>query len=423
MLIFMVLTSSLFGQMNYLASVEFIVDSLPELSIAELDKSISVERKQSSISTLLPHISGQANQEVGYEAYGLNEQELYQPTTLSLTLDQQLFDLRLFHQIAIAKSQENYSTVAYEQSLNSVMKSFSFDWAYLWRNSERERIIGDIVVITKQNLTNTEYRFEVGELTRTDVTKIASKHYGYLNNQSNIQKERILSFNKLEQIYQITPEQAPELPEFLRITVDEGRALKENPEYRLAEIVEEIADRITKQESTDFIPTISGSITAKRIWNSDNATLPDDYNDIGGAVNLTWSIFNGTEHYASLAAARYEQEKARLEREEIAREIQNRISDARQNVITSNEQVTISQQRLSAAKDVLDGTQSEYFSGTRTTTDLIIAQEEYLNAQLESVDITLNLFLAKIIYLETLGILTPETLEQLIITKADVHNE
>ena len=74
----------------------------------------------------------------------------------------------------------------------------------------------------------------------------------------------------------------------------------------------------------------------------------------------------------------------------------------------------ISKKQLEAAKETLEGTRSEYLSGTRTTTDLIVSQEEYLNARLDGVHSQMAYFLSQIVYLEKLGVLNLPFLETII---------
>ncbi len=392
------------------------MDSFPTLTISELHHSISEEQWQSSVAEVLPKITASLQQSIGYEAYNLSEEDFYDPTTMSVTLNQQLFDLRKFHQISIAQKQNNLRELEYQQSLNNVIYTFSFDWGYLWRNTQRELIIDEMVDITEQDLSNTEYRYEVGELTRVDVTKIESKHYGYLNKKSNAEKDRLISSEKMRNIYQLTIVDSIALPRIQSVNVDEELFGNENANVRMAQLKESIAEHKKNQEISDFIPTISGSVTAKRIWNSTNSTLPDAYNDFGGSVTLSWNLFNGTENFSSLSESNCNREISHLESEQVGREIRNGISMARQSMLASEEQITISEKRLEAALEVLEGTQSEYLSGTRSTTDLIISQEEYLNARLESVDVQMAYFLSQIVYFEKLGMLNPKFLQSILIS-------
>ena len=100
---------------------------------------------------------------------------------------------------------------------------------------------------------------------------------------------------------------------------------------------------------------------------------------IGLSVNIP--IFSKKQNKTAVETSKVNIEIALLERQTAEKEVYQKIETAWQNVVASNEQITASKEALEAATESYRLAKKKYELGALSTTDLVISQNTYTNAQ------------------------------------------
>lgn len=134
-----------------------------------------------------------------------------------------------------------------------------------------------------------------------------------------------------------------------------------------------------------FLPTLSliGSIGSGYTSISDN-TFSDQF-DVNFnqklGLSLTIPIFNRNQTKAVVKTATINIEKAEIQKQLTEKEVYKKVETAYQNAVSAQEQVIASEASKTAAEQSYKLAQKKYELGDLSTTDLVISQNTYTNAQ------------------------------------------
>jgi len=98
-------------------------------------------------------------------------------------------------------------------------------------------------------------------------------------------------------------------------------------------------------------------------------------------LSLTIPIFNRNQTKAAVKTASINIEKAEIQKQSTEKEVYKKIETAYQNAMSAQEQVIASNASKAAAEQSYKLAQKKYELGDLSTTDLVISQNTYTNAQ------------------------------------------
>ncbi|MGG5818749.1 TolC family outer membrane protein [Falsiroseomonas sp. HW251] len=240
----------------------------------------------------------------------------------------------------------------------------------------------NVQVLTRQ-LQATNERFRVGEITRTDVAQAESRLAGAIasraDSEGRLQQARATFTRVVGQ-----PPQRLSPPQPLRqvaATSQQAAALASanNPNV-VAALFDEAAarDNIDIQFS-NLMPQVSlnGSV-----FRQDNQTT-DGLRQNGTQVtaNLTMPLYQGGAEYSLVRQARQQAQQARQVVEDQRRTASQQATQAYETLVSARAQVEANRAQIRAAEIALDGVQREAIVGSRTTLDVLNAEQELLNAR------------------------------------------
>jgi outer membrane protein len=270
------------------------------------------------------------------------------------------------------------------------------------------------VGVLSVNLEATRDRFEIGDLTRTDVAQSEAR---LALQTSNLESARANLIRSKEVYIQLVgrepgqleaPPPLPNLPETPNTAVDV--ALENNPDLLAARENREAAGFDRRAANAARLPTIS-VFTApaySNALNSISSNIPGFQADNSSftaqaGVRATVPIYQGGR-----PAAQIRQAQARLgqaqeleiaaEREAIA---QTRAAYASWRA--SQDVITASERAVSANALSLEGTRAENSVGNRTILDILNAEQELLNSQVQLVTARRNAYVAGFTLLAAMG--------------------
>lgn len=274
-------------------------------------------------------------------------------------------------------------------------------------------LAGNQVDVLSVNLQATSDRFEIGELTRTDVAQSQSRLAVAQGDLRNAQANLIAARETYIQLVGRAPgelESPPPLPG-LPGTVGEAvkTALESNPDLIAAReradaagFDSEVAGAgrlptvgvFANLDYADFYGTLGGPVAANFVQNETTANV---------GVQVTIPIFQG-----GLPAARQRQafarETAALEQVIAAeRSIISQVRAAYSNWQASNAVIESSEAAVAAAELSLEGVRAENSIGNRTILDVLNAEQELLSARAQLVTARRNAYVAGFSVLAAMG--------------------
>ncbi len=265
----------------------------------------------------------------------------------------------------------------------TVMSDTTNAYISVIRFQEEVRLnINNEQVLTRQ-LQATNERFRVGEITRTDVAQAESRLAGARAARSQAEGQLQTSRATFQRLVGSAPERLV-APQPLRTPVgsqDQARELasRNNPSVVAALFDEASArDNIDIQMST-LLPTVSVTSQAFR---NDNSSGPHT-RQTGGQVtaNLSVPLYQGGSEYSLVRQARQQAQQARsLVDDARAVAVQQAVSSW-ETLRSTRAQVDSVRAQIRAAEIALDGVQREAIVGSRTTLDVLNAEQELLNAR------------------------------------------
>jgi TolC family type I secretion outer membrane protein len=270
-----------------------------------------------------------------------------------------------------------------QQVLLSTAAAFMDVWrdrAVLRLNINNER------VLTRQ-LEASQDRFEVGEITRTDVAQSESR-------LSRAQAQRTEAEGNLSRSEAVYEENVGELPGELRaptplqglpasLEQTVGQAMEQNPEVLTAEFQERAAGYTVRENVGELLPEVG--LTGRLSYNNEVSSPDLESKSAAILAQVTVPIYQAGFVSSRVRQAKQLASQRRLEIEETVRNIRQEAVSAWEALTTARAQIESFESQVEAASIALEGVRQENAVGARTTLDVLDAEQELLDAQVSLV--------------------------------------
>ena len=281
------------------------------------------------------------------------------------------------------------------RSYLSVRRSESF--VGLRRNNVR--------LLTEQ-LRATRDRFEVGEVTRTDVTlaeaRLAAARSGLAAEQGALERARE-QFKAVVGRYPGRLAAPPRLPAIPR-TENEARAIarQQNPQVLQVQHQVKAAEISVIQSARASYPTLDAT---GRVSIDDNG---DDNTSLGLQLSGPISTGGSITSFTRKAQAQRDQVRANLYTTGLL--VDQQVGNAYANLAVAIASIDASDRQVKAAQLTLEGVREELQLGARTTLEVLDQEQELLDAQTDRVSAGVDRVIAVYEVLDSMGYLTAERL-------------
>lgn len=332
----------------------------------------------------------------------------------SLSAQQTLFSGgRLIAGISQAEAQLEARRMALYGTEQDVLVSAVGTHMDVIRDQEIVSIRRNNVDVLSQQLQAARDRFEVGEITRTDVAQAEARLSGAQAQLSAAQASLAGSRAAYERVIGsapvdlIGPDGLPSLPSELASAIE--TAINNNPLLLQSQYNEAAAEQSVKIARGARLPEISLSATTGESMRANFTGNEQGSTTIQGQVRIP--IFTGglnNSRVRSSLAARNEQ---RLNSVLARRQVVEQVTNAWNNYLAAQAVIESSQEAVRANEIAYDGVEQEAFVGLRTTLDVLNAEQELLNSRLNLVSAERDLYVASYILLQSMGFLTASSLE------------
>jgi outer membrane protein len=332
------------------------------------------------------------------------------PADFSITLTQPVF--RGFKTVKGVKRAE--ATVeAGRQNLLAVEQQTLFDAVQAYMNVIRDRRILAFrqrnVTVLREQLRSSQERFNVGEVTRTDVAQSRARLSLSESTVAEAKSNLAASIATYTRIVGHAPGSLryPKLPK-LPTSLASANALAEkiNPNILAAAFTAEAARHNVGVVKGDLLPTVTLEASAVRSIEDLQHVDEGNVNQLTLLGRVTVPLYESGSVYSAVREAKQTESQRRIEIIGAARTVRETVVTAWNFLIASREVIRSSRAQVSANVLALDGVKQEYLVGSRTTLDVLNAEAELLNSQVILAQAERDLIVAGYQILGSIGQLT-----------------
>jgi outer membrane protein len=267
--------------------------------------------------------------------------------------------------------------------------------------------------VLEQTLKQTRDRFNVGEVTRTDVAQseaqLAAGRTQLLTAESNLTTTRA-NFRRIvgNDPASLAPGSPVDrhLPATLATAVD--LALLENPNITAAMYGIDVSHLQVKINEGALFPTVTLQGSVQQSYESNMTT----YRAFGASAvaQLTVPVYQGGAEYALIRQSKETLAQQRLNLEQVRDQTRASVAQAWGQLVASKAQVASAQSQVQASEIALNGVREEARVGQRTTLDVLNAQQALVNARVALVTAQHDRVVASYSVLNAVGRLSPQVL-------------
>ena len=312
------------------------------------------------------------------------------PRGAGITVTQTLFDgLRTTNNIRSAESNVFGSRETLRNVEQSVLQSGAQSYMDVLRDTAILDLRASNIKVLDEQLRQTQDRFKVGEVTRTDVAQaeasLAGSRADYFAAQSQLQNS-IASFRQVigEQPTRLEP--ARPLERGIPTSLENAIAISqiEHPSIQSALHATEVAEFQVKIAEGALYPSIGLTGSASQRYDLSNVTGSSAFTgSIIGSVNVP--IYEGGASYATIRQAKEQLGNAQFQVDVSRDNVRAAVISSWGLLTSSKAAVMADQAQVNAAEIALNGTREEARVGQRTTLDVLNAQQTLLNARVQLV--------------------------------------
>jgi len=307
------------------------------------------------------------------------------PRGASAQLTQTLYDSgATSNTVRQAESQ----VLAARENLRNVEETVLFNGAQAYMNVLRDTATLNLqksnVDVLEEQLRQTRDRFNVGEVTRTDVAQAESSLEGAHSQVAAAEAALKADIAVYRQTIGVEPKVlAPGRPvdRLLPATLDAALkvGLAENPAIVAAFHNVDAAELQVKVAEASLGPNLSLQAQVQQQY--DSRLSNDQLFSASVMATLTVPIYEGGAVYAQVRQAKETLGQQRLVADQVRDQVRQLVVAAWGNLDASKAQILAAQAQISASEVALNGVREEAKVGQRTTLDVLNAQQALLNAR------------------------------------------
>ncbi|MBQ7633528.1 MAG: TolC family outer membrane protein [Alphaproteobacteria bacterium] len=269
--------------------------------------------------------------------------------------------------------------------------------------------------LLKKQLDETMARYNVGEVTRTDV---AQSRASYAQAQSDVvsaEGNLAVSRDYYHRIVGHLPEDV-KFPDNLseRFPATEKEAMKyaiqNNYTLNAAKRAMKAAKYNVKSQEGALLPEVSFTAASGRSENSTHTGRDPSTHSTEYTVNMTIPLYTGGATRANIRKSKYQRWEARERLQEAERAVVSGVTANWALMQTSKSNIASIGEQVKASAIALEGTQKEEALGNRTVLDVLNAYQTLLQSQVNEVKARHDYYVAGLQLMQSMGKLTAKKL-------------
>ncbi len=385
----------------------------PTIAAARADLRAVDELVPQARGGYLPTISGQAAVGISDTDTDPGGSDTIEPRSGSIEVTQFVF--RGGRTIAEIEGAES-NVLAQRGALNDTTQQILLSAAAAYFDVVRDQAVVELnlnnVGVLERQLQASQDRFDVGEVTRTDVSQSESRLARAVSDriaaQGNLDISRSAFARVVGQAPEILEQPALDIPVPATLEEAVAIAIDNNPVVKAARAAERAASSGIDAEFADLLPNISLRASASR--NDDVSIFTDRTEELQVTATLNIPIYQAGVASAQVRQAKHEAASQRRRVDEAIRQATDETIRAWEALESATAQIVSRDAEVASAEIALDGVRQEALVGSRTTLDVLDAEQELLDAQVSQVTAVRDRSIALFQLLAAIGSLSPRAI-------------
>ena len=408
------LTPSLAASQSLEEALAQAYESNPTLRAARAELRVVNEQVPQALSNWRPSVEavGTIGRSRSDTQEPIKDTTVATPREARLSITQPLY--RGGRTVAATQRAEN-QVLAQRATLRSVEQTVLFDGARSYFDVWRDQSVLELNInneqVLRRQLEATQDRFDVGEVTRTDVAQSESRLAVASANRIAAEGDLAASRAVFQRVIGTAPEvlDGPEpvlgLPGSRQEAID--RALRQDPRVLSAILSERAAERNVREVLGELLPEVNlrGNLSHR------HSSSSSEGQDASIIAELRIPIYQQGQVSSRVRAAKQEANQRRIQIEEARRQAKEDTIEAWEDLETARAQIDSFEAGVRANEIALEGVRQENEVGARTILDILDAEQELLDSQVSLVRAQRDEFVAGYSLLSALGRLTAEELQ------------
>lgn len=326
----------------------------------------------------------------------------------SISLSQPLFTSgRLAHNITGAEASILAGREGLREIEQSVLVSVIQAYADVLRDTEILRIRQENVGVLRRQLDEANARFEVGEITRTDVAQAEARLAQSDSDLATAQAQLSVSRAAYAAVVGQSPTDLAALPPLPGVPADFDAALDvalvENPGVLAALYNQRAAEAAVAAARAEYGPAVNLSASYGGTSNDLSRFDLGDQTAFRAGATVSVPLFTGGLNASRVAAALERANAAQINVEGERRQVLQSVSSAYAQVVSAKANLAAGEQAVRAARVAAEGVRQEAQVGLRTTLDVLNAELELRSAEVALVSARRNEYVAQAMLLAAMG--------------------
>ena len=253
-------------------------------------------------------------------------------------------------------------------------------------NLLKEQDLLDVAIknkdVIQRQLEATRDRFDVGDLTITDVSqaeaRLSDANANLVKAEADLNSAKAVFFSEigLEPDDVFYPEDMPVIPQNLQSLIDEVK--KSNPNVINARKMKLIAEEELKLALKEMSLSVDIQASANQAWDPNTFFEEQRYFDVSAKIKMP--LYKGGKDKASIRKYREKLNKSNAEIDDILRKEAEKAMLIWNNIESLNSQIAAFKSSIRANEIALDGVVQEENVGARTVIDVLDAENELFMA-------------------------------------------
>ena len=333
----------------------------------------------------------------------------FSPLTAGVTAEQPVFTgLRNLNTIKQARARVRAGGAELIGAEQQILQQAATAYFDVLRDTTVYEVNLENVKVLLRQLDEAQLRFEVGEITKTDVAQAEARLAGARANLAGAQGQLSVSRATYKEIIGQTPgtlDSAPDLPVIPGSEEELQRlAMVFAPTVIAAKEAEEASRRQIKIAKGVLSPTVS--LTARYQYAEEPSFFVQQNEEFAYGARATLPIFQGGLNYSRIREAKALNDADRQRIEEAERRASANVTATWEQLIAARATIISAGKQVDANRLALEGVRRESQLGTRTTLDVLNAELELLNAQVSLANAVRDERAASFAALAAAGVLT-----------------
>jgi outer membrane protein len=336
------------------------------------------------------------------------------PWTTSLSVSQPLYR---GGRTEAATNRAESQVAAARARLMTVEQQILRDAAAAYVNVLRDEAVVQLnrnnVQVLSRQLEATRDRFQVGEITRTDVAQAEARLSRSVSDQVQAEGNLASSRAAYERVVGQSPGTLEPAPRLRDLPVDAqsaiGLALDNNPQYQEARHNEYASLHAIDESRGKTRPQVSLNADAQHAEEPSLATKDSDSYSV--VARVSFPLYQAGAVDSEIRQSRQVNSQRRIEVEESRRTVVEQVTRSWEAYGTARASISSRKDEVRAAEIALEGVRQESIVGARTTLDVLDAEQELLDARVALVLAERDEFVASFDLAAALGALSAENLE------------